>query len=307
MSVVVSVRNGEPFVAACLESLLAQDYPKDRHEIFVVDNGSTDGTVQALKHYDVKVLSKPAPFGCGAARNAGIQQSRGDLIAITDIDCVPDRQWLRCLAEGWEEAAYGGFVGTISILPTENPIEQWMAQFYDQAENLKHSPFAIAQTANVAYRRQVFERIGGFDENLPWWADVEFAWRMQSQTAYRYQWNPRAVIYHRNRATLGEVAQKFYGRGYGKAACAKRIPPFRTPPIPWLSARHGCRAAVQAGKVMLRSLGAAFDQNQKTALLRTQFWFSFHLGMAAGLAWGWLDSKNNHPFIPKLQEGVEIK
>ena len=303
ISIVVSVRNGKHFAAACVESLLQQDYPKSRHEIIVVDNCSTDGVQDFLKRYDIRVLSAPLALGGGVGRNAGIRESKGDLIAITDIDCVAHPSWLHHLAEDWGNPRYGGFVGPIVGTQTGNPIQEWMEQFYNQELNLKNTDFPLVQTANAAYRRSLFEQIGGFDENLTWWEDVEFSWRMKARTAFEYKFKPGAIVYHQNRATLQQVRRKFYTRGYGKAACAKRIPFLRKPPIPLLAARHGANACLQAGKIALRT-AASMNTDQREALLRTKFWFSFHWGMAAGLASGWFDAANANPNIPKILNSV---
>ncbi len=299
VSIVVAVRNGKHFVKACAESLLALNYPKDQYEIFIVDNGSTDGTADEIRKYPVKFLSRPRPFGPSAPRNLAIGQVRGEWIAITDIDCVADPDWLLRLMEGWEDPRYGALVGCVKSVETDNPIEQWMAPFYDQENNLKASPFPFAQTNNVAYRWKLFIEIGGFDEGMHECQDLEFSARIFEKTKYQYKWNPDALIYHRNRANMKQVCKKFFGRGYGIAKTAKRVPAMRKPPIFLKALHHVVSACEQFAKWIVRLFKK--DEKENNAALQHCFWLIFHVSMFAGLIVGACDFRNNRPIIPDVR------
>ena len=95
VSVVVPVRNGERTIAACLESLLAQDYPKDKVEIIVVDNDSADHTAEIIQRYPVTYLLEREVRNPGGVRNRGMREVRGDIVAFTDGDCVAVQDWLQ--------------------------------------------------------------------------------------------------------------------------------------------------------------------------------------------------------------------
>ena len=88
VSVVVPARNAAATLERCLRSLLDLDYPRDRFEIIVADNGSTDGSRSILDRFggQVRVVEQPRP-GPAAARNAGIRAAEGTVIALTDADC----------------------------------------------------------------------------------------------------------------------------------------------------------------------------------------------------------------------------
>ena len=303
VSIVVPFHNGREHVKDCLESLLRQNYPADSFEMIAVNNGSTDGSEEIVKNYPVRLLTKPHPLGCSVARNAGIRQARGEVIACTDIDCIADPCWLQFLVEGWEEQRYGGFVGCVVPAPSVNPIEGWMADFYDQERNLLMPPLPLAQTNNVAYRRRLFSQIGGFDENMRWCEDVGFSWRMMRDTPYEFKWNPKALITHRNRSTLKEAGRKFFCRGYGTAANMKRYPALFTPPLFSRWIRHVMNACVQFLKLLARWIMLPLTDEGYVALLRVKFWLTFHLAMAVGLAMGWMDPRNAHAMIPDLSKG----
>ena len=95
VSVVIPVRNRAPGLRQCLAALEGQSFPRAEFEIIVVDNGSTDDLEGARRLFPaVRWLQEVAP-GSYAARNGGLRQAAGEIIAFTDADCVPDAGWLR--------------------------------------------------------------------------------------------------------------------------------------------------------------------------------------------------------------------
>ena len=113
VSVVVPVFNGVRTIEELLTSLLALDYPVDRYEIIIVDNGSTDDTRQIVERYPVTLLEEREIRGAAAARNKGIMHARGDIIAFTDADCVADRNWLKMLVTAHQDPTIGAFAGEV--------------------------------------------------------------------------------------------------------------------------------------------------------------------------------------------------
>ncbi|MDY0128997.1 MAG: glycosyltransferase, partial [Methanosarcina vacuolata] len=92
VSVVVGIRNEEKFIEECIESLLNLDYPRDSYEIIIVDGMSTDKTRDIVQKYPVKLLLNEKK-NVAAARNLGVDNARGELVAFTDGDCKVDTQW----------------------------------------------------------------------------------------------------------------------------------------------------------------------------------------------------------------------
>ena len=94
VSVVIPVWNSPDLIGKCLTALAQQTYPRDRFEVLVVDNGSTDATANVARSYPfVAVLSEPVA-GSYRARNRGLRSARGEYVAFTDADCIPDPDWL---------------------------------------------------------------------------------------------------------------------------------------------------------------------------------------------------------------------
>lgn len=218
VSVIVGARNGEATIGACLESLLAQDYPTDRCEVIAVDNDSTDGTAARIKAYPVTYVFENAGHSAAWARNRGLREARGEIIAFTDADCVAAPDWLRRGVAAFAAPSIGCVAGEIVAYPPRTTAERYaesrkaLSQRYALTESFK--PYA--QTANAFYRADVLRRIGPFDTALVIVEDADLGWRMQEQLGLTIAFCPEAVVHHKHRATVGELLRQ--RRGYGFSA-----------------------------------------------------------------------------------------
>ncbi len=133
MSIVVLAYNAAGTVGRALDSLLAQDYPRDRYEIIVVNDGSTDNTAQILAGYgeQIRVITSPHNKGIPYGRNAGLEAARGDVYVGFDGDCEADSDWLSELAKGYELPAVAGVGGR--IVPRDDIRTKGLATHYIEA------------------------------------------------------------------------------------------------------------------------------------------------------------------------------
>jgi cellulose synthase/poly-beta-1,6-N-acetylglucosamine synthase-like glycosyltransferase len=202
MTVIVPVYNGEATIRTCVEALIGLDYPRDLLQIIVVDNKSTDGTRRILEGYPVTVLEESKTQSSYAARNLGIAHSTGDVVAFTDADCVPERGWLRAIVSAIQPDDVGGVAGAIEAFRADSQVERYQARRAIRADRAyQHKVLPFAQTANAAYKREVFERIGLFDPTLIYGGDLDFSWRMQSSTGLKLVYEALAFVWHRHRTT----------------------------------------------------------------------------------------------------------
>ena len=112
ISVIVPGYNAEKTVNDCLEALLHQTTPAEDYEIIFVDDGSTDRTTEIVGRYlAVRLLRLPANRGAAAARNAGLQEARGDIILFTDADCAPETNWIEMMRRPFQDATIAGCKG----------------------------------------------------------------------------------------------------------------------------------------------------------------------------------------------------
>jgi GT2 family glycosyltransferase len=220
VTVIVSALQAADQIRDCILSLLALDYPRDRHEIVVVDAGSTDDTQAIVRRYPVRLVES-ARRNISVARNAGIQAAQGDILAFTDTDCVVSAGWLRALVTGFESPDVGAVAGGIVPYPPRTSVELYAARrrSHSQVRPLAHPVRPFALTPNVAFSRDVFRSIGGFDARFPGggWEDADLCWRLRRETRLRLTYCARAVVFHRYRTTPREFfGQHFrYGHGLG--------------------------------------------------------------------------------------------
>lgn len=217
VSIVVPVYNGERTIEECIKSLLNLDYPKEKYEIIMVDNNSTDNTVEIMKRYPVRLLheKKQGPY---AARNLGIKNASGEIVAFTDADCIADKGWLRQLIKNFKGATIAGVGGEILSYNPKTLVEQYSDKsgilsqkifFNSKFRGLK-MPFIA--TANAAYKKGILNEIGLFDDSFLIGGDVDLAWRVSSK-GYRIVYAPKALIFHKHRTTPYALFKQFFGYG----------------------------------------------------------------------------------------------
>lgn len=275
VSVVVPVYNGAQTIAACIESLLKQDYPADRFDIIVVENGSTDNTSEVVKRYPVRLFHSfdqgPAP-----ARNMGVSLSCADIIAFTDADCVAAPNWLSELIKPYADPQIGGSGGPIQA--HEHVQRTLVEVFSDQ-----HSPLVNFEkgreffmpdlyTANASYRRTLLNQVGGFDVRLVTGEDVDLAWRIQLGTGCKLAFAADAVIYHHHRATVKGLARQYRQYGFGEVllnVMYRDKPGFRRSPLNTYSRIFGQALALPryAASLVLRSARRAVGRETDYGVL----------------------------------------
>ncbi len=212
---IVPVRDGEPTIADCLDAILATDYPPEHREILVVDNGSSDGTADLIRTRPVRYLNEPRR-GVSNARNRGIAESTGEILAFLDADCLVEPRWLTELVRPFEDPEVGSVAGDLQHAPPTTAAERQAARLLGDWQRFAFSSNpAYPITANAAYRRDVLERIGPFDPHMTRAQDVELGLRFQERSGRRLAYAEKATARHRNRSTqLGFFRQQL-GWAYG--------------------------------------------------------------------------------------------
>ncbi len=225
VTIVVCVRDGALHIGSCLKSLLQIEYPN--LEIVVVDDGSRDETptlVAAFARSDKRVrLVRQESLGLSAARNRGVSEACGEIVAFTDADCRVDRNWVAQLALRFTEAPWSGMGGfNLSTEPASwqqacvasAPGGAWHVLLDD--EEAEHVP-----GCNMAFRKEVFAEVGGFQPQFTAAGDdVDFCWRVRERGG-RIGFASGAVVWHERRRTIwGFLRQQW---GYGRAEALLRL------------------------------------------------------------------------------------
>jgi GT2 family glycosyltransferase len=214
VSVVVCTYNGGATLEQCLCSLRALDYPN--YEIVVVDDGSTDSTIEILKRFPSIRAIRQDNHGLSVARNVGLHAATGEIVAYTDSDCFADPDWLSHLVYQFQRgdaAAVGG--------PNITPEDGWLAACVAAAPGQPTHVLESDQVAehipgcNMAFRRDALEQINGFDPQFRKAGDdVDVCWRLQ-QAGMWITFAPGAFVWHHRRQTPRAYFRQ--QSGYGEA------------------------------------------------------------------------------------------
>jgi cellulose synthase/poly-beta-1,6-N-acetylglucosamine synthase-like glycosyltransferase len=230
LSIIVPAFNEAENITACVDSIKSQNFQGHLFEIIVVDNNSTDNTLDLVRKLDVSYLVE-TKRGPAAAKNAGLRKARGEIIILIDADCVATENWLTHMIRGFETANIGCVSG--GIFPAENnrisKLELFLRekQFLSQAQHMTHHFMPFAATANAAYRKEVFDRIGLFDEDLLIGEDADLSWRMQLFTEFTIKYVEQAAVYHPYESDLKTLFRQKRRHAYGSVMIYKKYREFR--------------------------------------------------------------------------------
>lgn len=220
VSVVVAARNASAVIGACLASLAAQTFTA--HEVIVVDDGSTDDTA-AIAGAHGAIVVRSAAVGASVARNLGLQQARGRIVAFTDADCTVPPTWIACLVAAMESTGATGVGG-----PQRNqfPANVAGADAFDAffrlasvVSDYTRSGGGLREvthnaSCNSAYLRADLLAIGGFAPGLWPGEDVDLDLRLRARGA-RLVFVPDALVHHHRPGTLSWFRRMM--RRYGAA------------------------------------------------------------------------------------------
>lgn len=188
VSVVIPVYNDLTPLRQCLQALRDQTYPKERYRVSVVDNASDEDIGSVVEDFECARLLYESRQGSYAARNRGIRESKGEIIAFTDADCLPGESWIeegvRRLTEGSSCDVVGGRIDFCFQTPQRpTPVELFDAAHYLNQKQYVHQQH-FAATANAFTWARLFKKVGLFDETLQSGGDTEWG-----QRAYRHEYN----------------------------------------------------------------------------------------------------------------------
>lgn len=238
VSLVVCTRNRPDVLRKCLSSI--RGLSPQPHEIIVVDNDPSSGLTVAVTSAFPEVRYVPEPRrGLSAARNAGIRNSRGSIITFTDDDVEVHPDWVGAIESVFHDE---GIIATTGlILPTElaTPAQyafqgdslgwgwgyralDFDGNFFRSTKHVGVPAWRLGAGANMAFRREAFERVGFFDERLGAGTsgcseDSELWYRLLAE-GYRCRYEPTAVVFHAHRSDWNELREQTYNYMRGHIA-----------------------------------------------------------------------------------------
>ncbi|HQE92141.1 MAG TPA: glycosyltransferase family 2 protein [Anaerolineae bacterium] len=223
ISVIIPNWNGASHLPVCLDSLQRQTYPYV--EVIVADNGSQDDSCKILKRYpDVRLLELGENRGFTGACNAGFHAARGEIQVLLNNDTEVDAHWLTEIADAFARHSTVGLVASKMLLfdrrdtfhtagdyVTPDGFAHNRGVWEKDEGQYDHAAYVFSACGgSAAYRRTMLTEIGLLDEDFFFsFEDVDLAWRAQL-AGWRCLYAPRAVVYHKLKASGGGVTASFY-------------------------------------------------------------------------------------------------
>lgn len=249
VSVVIATRERAHHLTGCLESFRQLDYPG--YELIVVDNvpltGTTAEAVEAARPHlpQLRYVVESTP-GSSAARNRGISEARGDIIAFTDDDVVVGSQWLRGFVRGFRSATDVGCVtGLVLPYELETLAQVWFEQYGGFCRGFErrvfdlnpdcgetplypYTPGSFGAGASMAFRADVIRQLQGFDPCLGPGTrarageDLDVFLRVILR-GHRLVYEPSTLVWHRHRKSYPELKRQIHDYGMGMACLATKL------------------------------------------------------------------------------------
>ncbi len=199
VSIIIPAYNAAATLGECLAACLAQTHPHT--DVIVVDDGSTDSTADIAKDYPVEYIHQDNA-GPAAARNRGARSAQGEIIVFTDSDCIAEPDWIKKLLTGFtadDVVAVGGSYG----IANESSL---LARMIHEEIRIRHEQFQgevdFLGSFNVAYRKDAFDAVGGFDElfRMASGEDNDLAYRLHDRGGHlRFVADALVAHYHPTR------------------------------------------------------------------------------------------------------------
>ncbi len=222
ISIVIPAYNAAQTLKPCLDACLRQRVPA--REIIVVDDGSSDATAAIAESLPGIRCIRQENRGPAAARNRGARDAVGEILVFTDADCVPHEDWLEQLVSAFAE----GVVGVGGTYGMANP-GTLLARLVHEEILCRHGCFELEVdflgSFNVAYRKEAFDAVGGFDESFRMASaeDNDLAYRLQDAGG-RLHFVPEAVVDHFHPDRLLPYLRTQMGHGYWRVKLYRKHP-----------------------------------------------------------------------------------
>jgi glycosyltransferase involved in cell wall biosynthesis len=235
VSIIIPCRNEAAYIERCLDSILEGDYPHDRLEILVADGRSSDPSREIIAAYStvrpvVRLLDNPQGT-TPAGLNTAIRAASGDIIIRMDAHVMYPRDYVRRLVRGLEESGADNVGGVLQTIPAaDTPVARAIALGMSHRFGVGNAHFRIGVTEARevdtvpfgCFRRDLFARIGLFDEELIRNQDDEFNFRLTTRGG-RVLLLPDVLCRYFARTSLAQLSLMYYQYGYFKPLVARKV------------------------------------------------------------------------------------
>jgi glycosyltransferase involved in cell wall biosynthesis len=219
-SIVIPCYNEAVYIGKCIESIRANDADHIQYEIVVVDNGSSDGSVEIAKKLGAKIIENAKGY-ISTLRNLGLRQARGNILVTLDADIIVPSHWLKRAKEFFDNGFIGALGFTLNVPESAGWVAKaWGNRIYQKLDKIVE--VEVLSSTNIFMNRSVFEEINGFDETLKTGADKDLTLRIL-KAGYRAISVPETSLFHLGyEKNLWHFIKKEFWRQGSSLAFAKR-------------------------------------------------------------------------------------
>lgn len=241
VDVLISTFNEERYVGRCLDAVITQDYPRELISIWLVDGGSTDGTVETARQYAardgrINLIADGTRLNLPEALNLGIARCDAEIVVKIDAHGYPDRSFVRLAVEDF--AAHDSGLACVG----GRPLQQGETRFGRALAIARTSRYGVGASGYAcntnlefvdtvqcgAYRRSALLEVGAFDPQMNYGEDEEANWRLRN-AGYRILLDSRIRFHYFTRPTWGSAFRQYRNYGRARAAVVRKHPSFLRP------------------------------------------------------------------------------
>jgi GT2 family glycosyltransferase len=237
VSIVIAARNAEPFMEQCVNSLNGLDYPRNKYEVIFADGRSTDRTAELARSAGFRVVDNPR-LKASAGRNVAFADSKGDIVAFADADCIFDPAWIKNAVRHFQESAVAGVSGPTKVPADQNAFGKAVGLTFELAQLVKmtvHLERVGKVTdiddlpgCNCFYRREALQAVMPTNTALFASEDVELNASLRS-LGFRLAMTPDVEVFHYKRSSPGRFWHQMHTFGAARARLGKRDPTYVKP------------------------------------------------------------------------------
>ena len=235
VSIIIPTRDRKDSLKECLSSLTFLDYPRNKYEVIVIDDGSTDGTedmiieIRNLLTYTFHYGRLKEKKGVSSARNLGMQIAKGQIFVFADDDCLFEKKWLTRLLKPFGSGRVGAVGGLDNAPRDATLLSKCIGHLFTSfigtgglrgGDMLRLGRY-YPKGCNMAVLREAIEKVGGFDECLALGEDIELGYRIE-KAGYKIRFVPGAFVWHKRKTNLKVFLQKMYKIGYTRVILARK-------------------------------------------------------------------------------------
>ena len=230
VSIVIPVLDRAEELGRCLDSISRIDYPSEKLQVIVVDDGSSDDSAAVARSFGALVVaSGGVRSGPAAARNVGAACARGELLAFIDSDCTASPGWLAELVPAFSDPKLAAVGGMVEGMCTASAVDRYEAvmsslslgsreRFGNKGDDTFYLP-----SCNLLVRRLDFFHVGRFDQSMHVGEDVDLTWRLRD-AGWTIAYLPAGNIKHEHRSSLRSFMSRRFDYGTSEGALQKLHP-----------------------------------------------------------------------------------